>query len=87
MRVVLYICVSLCVLTCVCVYMCVCVRTYLFRRVRPTTFVSRARNVNNVPLSSSRETLLADEENVRTDRVASICLTHTHTGKGVSIRM
>lgn len=37
------------------VCMLVCVRTYLFRRVYvPTTFVSRARNVN-VALSSSRE--------------------------------
>lgn len=71
-------CVCMCnVFTCVC--SCVC--AYVSVPTRPTTFVSRARNVN-VALSSSRETLIASE---RTSvRIASRpFVTHTHThGEG-----
>lgn len=49
----LRVCVYTCVLVCVCVRIC-------SDALRPTTFVSRARNVN-VALSSSRETLIASE--------------------------
>lgn len=64
------------VFTCVC--SCVCVRICA-DALRPTTFLSRARNVN-VALSSSRETLIASEKT--SVRIASRpSVTHTR-GRG-----
>lgn len=73
---IVHMCISVCISVCV---WRVCAYVSVSTRVRPTTFVSRARNVN-VPLSSWRETLIAGEgTSVRIALRPSV--THTH-GEG-----